>query len=220
MGSRKKSTDFRKGSKLGPKDHLITYEKPKQKPDWMTQAHYDAAPQTLTVRELKVGKKILVTTMLNANAVPKNELKALYKQRWNVELDLRNIKTTLGMETFSCKTPEMIEKEMWIYFLAYNLIRMTMVQAASLADLLPRQISFKHTLQIWRAWRQQSTTITDQESLQVLLILIAQNKVGNRAGRIEPRVIKRRPKPHPLMTEPRKQARERVRKFGHPRKQK
>ena len=217
MGSRKRSTDFRKGSRLGPRDHLITYAKPKRKSDWMSQEYYDAAPPTLTVRELKVNRKILVTTMLNANEVPKHELKELYKQRWNVELDLRNIKTTLGMETFSCKIPEMIEKEMWIYFLAYNLIRMTMVQAASLVDLLPRQISFKHTLQIWRAWRQQSTTITDQESLQVLLILIAQNKVGNRPGRIEPRVMKRRPKPYPLMTAPRKQARERVKKFGHPR---
>ena len=97
---------------------------------------------------------------------------------------------------------------------------MAMVQAASFADLLPRQISFKHTLQVWRAWRSHSRMITDQKSLEVLLELIAGNRVGNRPGRIEPRVLKRRPKPYPLMTEPREQAREKVKKFGHPKKQK
>ncbi|MEE8057087.1 MAG: IS4 family transposase [Pseudomonadales bacterium] len=220
FGARRKSADFRKGQRLGAKDHLITYEKPKKKPDWMTKEAYQAAPSTLTLRELKVDKKILVTTLLSPKYYSKNALKILYQDRWHVELNLRNIKTTMGMETFSCKTPEMIEKEMWIYLLAYNLIRLVMVQSASLADLLPRQISFKHTLQIWLAYRHQQGTIDNDKSLNVLCVLIAENCVGHRPGRIEPRAVKRRPKPYPLLMKPRSEARETVKKYGHPRKQK
>ena len=124
------------------------------------------------------------------------------------------------METLSCKTPVMAEKEMWVYFLAYNLIRITMAEAASWANLLPRQLSFKHTLQLWRAWRRQPCDRKDSESLQVLLALIVEKLIGNRSGRIEPRAVKRRPKPYHLLTEPRDQARIKVRKYGHPKKQK
>ena len=220
LGARQRSTDFRKGKKLGQTDHLIIYDKPKKKPDWMTQAHYDNAPDTLTVRELKVGHKILVTTMLSPKQAPKHALKALYKSRWQIELNLRNIKTTLGMDTFSCKTPGMVEKEMWVYFLAYNLIRLVMAESASLFDRLPRQLSFKHTLQLWRAWRQHAVNIDDSDSLDVLLRLIAQSKIGHRPGRIEPRVVKRRPKPFPAMRQPRECLRENVKQYGHPKKQK
>ena len=137
-GSRKRSTDFRKGEKLGVRDHLIVLNKPKKKPDWMSQEEYDEAPATLKVREFKAGGKIMVTTFLCPKQTPKAVLKALYRCRWNVELDLRNIKTTLGMETLRCKTPEMAIKELWVYLLAYNLIRLLMAQAALLADPLLR----------------------------------------------------------------------------------
>ena len=218
-GSRKKSTDFRQGKKLGAKDHLITYKKPKKKPDWMTEDYYQSAPNTLTIRELKVDHKILVTTLLCSKKTTKKALQDLYKNRWHVELDLRHIKTTLGMEVFSCKSPDMVEKEMWVYFLAYNLIRLVMAQSAALTGLLPRQISFKHTLQIWQVHRQRQHLIED-EYLLVLCLLIAENCVGNRPGRIEPRKVKRRPKPYPFLMEPRERARKTIRKHGHPKKQK
>ena len=112
----------------------------------------------------------------------------------------------------------MVEKEIWIYLLAYNLIRLLMAQAALLADLLPRQLSFKHTLQLWIAWRQSTSGSYDGGKLNVLFILIAQQRVGKRPRRIEPRAIKRRPKPFPLLTKPREIAREEVRKNGHPKK--
>ncbi len=80
-------------------------------------------------------------------------MKTLYKQRWHVELDLRQIKTTLGMERLSCKTPAMAEKEVWVYLLAYNLTRLMMAQAALEAHIMPRELSFKHTLQLFIAWR-------------------------------------------------------------------
>ena len=218
LGARKRMTDFRKGSKLGCRDHLIIYKKPKIKPEWMTEEFYTAAPEMLTIRELNVGKKVLVTTILSPTEASSSALKALYKSRWHVELDLRNIKTTLGMETLSCKTPEMAEKEMWTYFLAYNLIRIIMAEAASWADILPRQLSFKHTLQLWRACLQKSFSLDDSNKVQHLLCAIAKNIVGNRPGRIEPRAVKRRQKSFSLLKKPRVQAINEIKKNGHPKK--
>lgn len=214
QGARRRSTDFRRGQRLGQRDHLIELSKPKVKPAWMSQADYDHAPDTVTVRELATGGKILVTTLLCPKQTTKNELKALYKSRWNIELDLRNIKTTLGMDILSCKTPDMVIKEIWVYFLAYNLIRLLIAQAAFLADILPRQISFKHTLQLWVASNQ--CTVFGDDQLSGLFILIAQQRVGNRPNRIEPRAIKRRPKPYPLLTKSRDEARREIRRNGHP----
>jgi hypothetical protein len=217
LGARQRVTDFRRGQQLGPKDHLIEIFKPK-KPDWMSQEDYERAPQSITVRELKTKGKVLVSTLLSPKAYPKHEMKELFKQRWHVELDLRNIKTTLGMETLSCKTPQMVEKEIWVYFLAYNLIRLLMSQSALLTDVLPRQLSFKHTVQLWLAWSQNTQATGAQVDEGTLFILIAQKTVGNRPGRVEPRAVKRRPKPYPLLMEIRKKARERIRKHGHPKK--
>ena len=217
-GARKRSTDFRKGEKLGVRDHLIILTKPKKKPDWMDQDTYDRTPATLTVREFKADGKIMVTTFLCPKVAPKSALKVLYRSRWNIELDLRNIKTTLGMEILSCKTPEMAIKELWVYLLAYNLIRLLMAQAALLADRLPRQLSFKHTVQLWIAWQQRGGT-GGVVSINALLILIAGPQVGLRPGRVEPRAVKRRPKPFPLLTKQRQLAKEEILKNGHPKKQ-
>ena len=217
-GARRRSTDFRRGRHLGPRDHLIELTKPAKKPDWMTQADYERAPERITVRELHTGGKCLVTSLRCPSQTTKQEIKALYKSRWQVELDLRNIKTTLGMERLSCKTPAMAIKELWVYLLAYNLIRLLMAQSALLADLLPRQLSFKHTLQLWTAWAQQGIGTNDGAKLAALFVLIAQRQVGDRPGRCEPRAVKRRPKPFPLLTKPRSMARDEILKNGHPKK--
>ena len=112
----------------------------------------------------------------------------------------------------------MAEKEIWVYLLAYNLIRLLMAQAALLADIIPRQLSFKHTLQLWIVWRHNSTEGYDYHQRAVLFTLIAQQRVENRPGRIEPRAVKRRLKPFPLLTKPRSTARDNVQKYGHPKK--
>jgi hypothetical protein len=181
---------------------------------------YADVPEQLTVRELHVGGKTLVTTFLCPKDTPKGMLKALYWRRWHVELDVRNIKTTLGMETLRCRTPEMVRKELWAYLLAYNLIRLLMAQAALLADQVPRQLSFKHTVQVWISWHQHGGAGDDGVVMHALLLLIAEPRVGLRPGRIEPRQRKRRPKTFPLMTKPRQEAREEVRLNGPPKKQK
>lgn len=217
-GARQRRTDFRCGQRLGPRDHLIVLQKPIHKPDWMTQADFDQAPSTLMVRELRTGGKTLVTTLLCPKATHKSALKALFRSRWHVELDLRNIKSTLGMERLSCQTPTMARKEMWVYLLAYNLIRLMMAQAALHTDLRPRQLSFKHTLQLYIAWAHHSHGGNCDPTRDGLWVLIAQQRVGNRPGRLEPRAIKRRPKPYPLLTKPRALAREDIRTYGHPAK--
>jgi len=210
-GSR--GSDFRRGQRLGPRDHLVRWSRP-QRPSWMTPEQYAAFPEELTVREVKVGARVLVTTMLDQRRVRKHELCELYGRRWNVELDIRAIKTTLGMEVLSCLTPQMVEKELWVYLLAYNLIRLLMAQAADLSGVHPRQLSFKHAVQLWIAWTSVRPTCRPPESTQ-LFLLIAQIKVGNRPGRIEPRARKRRPKPYPWLKVPRAEARRQIRVYGH-----
>jgi hypothetical protein len=200
-GRRRRNTDFRRGQRLGTRDHLIRLEKPKRRPAWMSEADYASAPDSLVVRETRCGGKTLMSTFTDAKTVSAKALKMLYRERWQVEVSLRHIKTTLGMETLSCKSPVMAEKEAWIYLLAYNLIRLMMAQAASLAEKTPSQISFKHTLQLFIAWRQRSPDKT--MATRALFVLIAQQTVGNRAGRIEPRAVKRRPKQYPLLRQPR-----------------
>jgi hypothetical protein len=218
QGSRQRTTDFRLGQRLGQRDHLIVLEKPVIKPDWMSWAHYEQAPQSVTVRELRAGGKTLVTTFLCPKQTDKAAVKSLYQSRWHVELDLRNIKTTLGMERLSCQTPAMAIKEIWVYLLAYNLIRLMMAQAALVAHRLPRQLSFKHTVQMWFAWTQHDPGAEHEDKLYGLFVLIAQQRVGDRPGRIEPRAVKQRPKPYPMLTKPRAIMREYVREHGHPKK--
>lgn len=210
-------TDFRRGEQLGVRDHRVSWKKP-QRPEWMSVEDYRGYPDAITVREVKVGKKVLVTTLLNPRQTPKGELGQLFWQRWHVELDLRNIKITLGMERFSCKTPDMVEKELWVYLLAYNLIRLLMAEAAHQAQVLPRQLSFKHTLQIWVAWSARQFLCEAPEDMAGLFMLIAQIRVGNRPGRIEPRMIKRRPNRYTFLGAPRWKARRCIKRRGHAKK--
>lgn len=109
----RRHTDFRRRQKVGRLDHVVTWSKPKQKPHWLSHEEYDAAPETLRVREAHVGTKVLVTTLLSSSQASANELKHLYRQRWNIELDLRNIKSVLGLDRLACKTPAMNEKQWW-----------------------------------------------------------------------------------------------------------
>lgn len=214
-GARRRSTDFRRGRRLGERDHVIEFEKPKMRPSWMTVEAYAQAPDRLAVRELRVGGKTLVTTLVCAKQAPRNELKSLYRQRWHVELDLRSLKTTMGMEMLSSKSPAMAIKEIWVHLLAYNVIRRMMLQAACTHDVLPRQLSFKHALQLCMACRCHLIR-SDPNAELAILHLIAQRRVGQRPGRIEPRAVKRRPKPFSLLTKRRHLAREEVRRHGHP----
>ncbi|HHB95133.1 MAG TPA: hypothetical protein ENK88_08310 [Campylobacterales bacterium] len=109
---------------LGKNDHIITLKRPKDKPEWINEEEAKNRPKELKIREIKTGDKILITTFLDKKTMSVQIIKKLYKERWHIEVDFRNIKITLGLSTFKCKTPEMVEKEMWTHFLAYNIIRL------------------------------------------------------------------------------------------------
>jgi hypothetical protein len=216
-GARRRTTDFRRGISLGARDHIINISKPVKKPDWIEQERFDALPDTIAVRELKVKGKILVTTLVDAKNYSKHSLFRLYKRRWEIETNLGQIKTILGMNVLSCRTPEMIAREIWVYMLAYNLIRLLMAQSAQVAGLCPIDLSFKHCLQLWLNYLQQTATM-DEVALETLFIMMAQQRVARRPGRIEPRAIKRRPKPYPMLISSRAETREFIQAYGHPKK--
>ncbi|QDV74296.1 Transposase DDE domain protein [Botrimarina mediterranea] len=155
-----RKADFRKGKRLGKGDHIVQWPKPTtiRSVDWPT--HRDL-PDSITVRECRViigqagfrNKEIVVvTTLLDPKEFPKEEVAALYRVRWNAELDLRSVKTTMQMEV-RCKTSELVRKEIWTHVLAYNLIRTVMAQAASRHALPPRTISFKGAMQTLEAFQ-------------------------------------------------------------------
>ncbi len=134
----------------------------------------------------------------------------MYHARWLVELDIRAIKITRGMDILRCKSPEMVRKEMWACVLAYNLIRRIMLQSARASDMLLRQLSFAAALQsVAASWM--VIVLSDDSVAESLIEATLANLtgfiIGNRPGRVEPRAVKRRPKPHKLLTKPRDQAR-------------
>lgn len=198
-----RKVDFRRGRRLGAKDHLVEWHKPSQKPVWMSRQDYQALPSTLTVRELAVGGKVYVTTLLDAERFSKKALAKLYALRWTAELDLRTLKADLQMAKLRCQTPEMVRKEVAVHFLAYNLIRTAMAQAAQRHHQLPRELSFKAALQVLQAMKTQLLNLSE-DALEALLKAIVSTRIGQRQRPTQPRAIKQRPKPYPRLAVPRK----------------
>jgi Transposase DDE domain len=212
----RRRVDCRRGRRLGREDRLVTWKKP-DRPDWMSQAEYEAMPAELTVRVLRVRvqdktkrvrKLELVTTLRDAQQYRRKEVGSLFRQRWHAELDLRALKSQMQMEMLRTKTPEMVRKEVAAHLLAYNLIRGIMAEAARAAEVKPRQLSFtgaQHTIRAFEA-----VHLYDPARIALdfprLLELISEKRVGDRPDRYEPRAVKRRPKPHPLLRMPRKAA--------------
>jgi len=198
-----RKVDFRRGTHLGSKDHLVQWTKPSSKPVWMSAQEYQALPATLSVRELAVGGKVYVTTLLDAKRFSKRAITKLYGLRWVVELDLRTLKTELKMEKLRCQTPEMVRKEIAVHFLAYNLIRAAMAHAAQRHRQLPRTLSFKATVQLLEAMKTQLFDLS-QSALEALLKAIVSTPIGQRHRAAQPRAVKQRPKPYPRLAVPRK----------------
>ncbi len=200
-----RTVDFRRGKRLGKGDHIVQWPKPVRRRSW-DRTMYDALPEFLTIRETRVLVErpgfrsrsiIVVTTLLDRNAITNPDLAELYRARWNIELDLRSIKTTMQMDVLRGKTPESVRKEIWTHILAYNLIRTIMAQAASRRGLPPQTISFKATLQTLEAFqplidlqghRDDSFRMTLHHEL---LDAILNHCVANRPDRFEPRKRKR-----------------------------
>jgi len=189
--------------KLDRFDQWVEYLKPKQPPKWIDAEVYASMSQSIRVRELSYWVKqpgyrtrwiTLVTTLLDPKKYPAAELAKLYGQRWQVETNLRHLKTTMGMDILRTKTPDGVRKELTVFILVYNLVRLTMLEAASRQGVNTDRISFVDALR-WLA------SAMPGESSPPLIV----NPF--RPGRFEPRVRKRRPKEFPVMQAPRTELR-------------
>ncbi len=221
----RRRADFRRGRRLGPEDHVVAWPGP-ARPDWMDEATYAALPAEMAVREVRVRVRqpgfrtrvlVVVTTLLDAEAFERQDVALLYRIRWHAELDLRSLKQTMQMDVLRCKTPGMVRKEVWAHLLAYNLLRGLMARAAEAAGVLPIQVSFKGALQAVNAFAAVLWTASGAELEDLgrrLREAIGSHEVGNRPNRCEPRRRKGRPKPYPLLNEPRSQARARLAATG------
>lgn len=205
-------TDFRRGQRLGKDDHLVCWEKP-ARPNWMSREEYDAMPDSLTLREVRVRvtqksfrtrEILVVTSLLDAVKYPAEEIAKLYRWRWQAELELRSLKIVLQMDHLRCKTPHRVRNEFYMHLVAYNLVRQAMAAAAARAGVKPWTVSFKGTLQtLNRLLPLLAGNLATDAWCDALLDAIAAHVVGNRPDRFEPRVKKRRPKPYRKMTKPR-----------------
>jgi hypothetical protein len=217
--NKRRRCDMRRGTRLGKNDHIVVWSKPTIRPDWMDAESFTSLPKDLRMREVRVRisepgfrteEVVVATTLLDNEKYSAADLATLYRARWNAELYLRSIKTTLGMDVLRCKTPEMVRKELWAHLLAYNLIRTLMAEAAMSHDIPAHEISFKGTLQTMQAFAGYLMNATDEsaeELHQRLLQAIVAHRVGERPNRIEPRAQKRRPKGYPFLSKPRDVAR-------------
>jgi hypothetical protein len=185
--------------RLGRHDQIVDYVKPIVKPTWMSAADFAALPETLRLREVRFRIRVpgrrprtvtIVTTLLDPRRYTVKALAKLYERRWQIEVDLRHLKQTLGMEVLHCQSVTSVIKELLTFVAVYNLVRRVMVEAARKQRVEPRRISFVDALRWLR-------TAQPAEGIPILIV----NKP--RPGRYEPRVRKRRPKQFPLMTRPR-----------------
>lgn len=214
--------DFRKGQRLGPHDHLVTWTRP-DRPSWMSKEQYEQIPETMTLREVRVqvtvpGRRtkslVVVTSLTDPEAYSPEDIAELYGHRWNVELDIRHIKQTLGLDHVRCKTPDMVRRELWVTLLAYNLIRKLIATAAAVHGKQPRHLGLTLACQtVLSSWILLATGLSRNTHAlwRAALERIAANEVANRPDRVEPRVLKRRRHGYPLMQHPRWKLQQRLR---------
>lgn len=208
-----RGTDFRTGERLGKDDHLVFWTRPKR-PKWMSAEQYAMLPDELTLREvrIRVAQKgfrtqtlVVVTTLLDVEQYPPEEIALLYRRRWQAELHLRSLKIVLQMDHLRCKTPERVRNEFYTHLLGYNLIRGVMAAAAFQSGKSPWEISFKGTLQTLDQFLPiLLSSVSSEAWCKALLMAVATHIVGNRPNRFEPRLRKRRPKPYKHLREHRR----------------
>jgi hypothetical protein len=214
----RRRVDFRRGKRLAKDDILLNWTKPADRPATLSAEDFNALPDSLSVRQIRLQPKIkgfrvhriiLVTTLLDPKAFPAQALGELYFQRWSVELHFREIKTLLGLDILRCLSPQMVHKELLLHLIAYNLIRCLMQHAAIAHQVDLSRISFKGTLDTLHhfadAIRAAGASPKQQARLyREMLRLIALDQLPIRPQRSEPRAKKRRPNNYQLLTKPRK----------------
>lgn len=207
-----RKSDFRTGIRNGKDDHSIQLIKP-QRPEWMSLQEYDMYPEFIVIRETKIRvankgfrtREIFVhTSLLDDSEYSKEDIAALFRRRWQAELNLRSLKTIMQMDHLRCKKPHRVRNELRAHMLAYNLIRQVMRDVAISNNVQPWQLSFKGTLSTLVEMLPTLNAISNVDELcDVLFQSCQRHIVGNRQDRYEPRVLKRRAKGYKLMQKPR-----------------
>lgn len=196
-----------------PDGDILVWQRP-NKPRGMTGEQYRSYPKQLLMRQVTVdardknnrARQFKVVTTILTLSVDGKQIGDLYERRWNGEVDIRSIKSTMQMDILRCKTPDMIHKEIWTHLLAYNLLRTTMAVADNENDIEPRHVSFKGAKQALTAFAPKIEAARPEDRaplVNAMLTTMAYHRVGNRPGRWEPRARKRRPKPAARLTQPR-----------------
>jgi hypothetical protein len=206
---------------LGKNDRIVEWIKTKVIPVWMGLTEWETMPAALRIREIRFAVNLpgfrtravtVVTTLLDARAYPAEAFVELYRRRWMAELFLRDIKISMGMDVLRCKSPDMIERELRMFLIAYNLVRALILQAARKHMANPDRLSFKGTLSKVRQWAPALAISKNRKTLHrmsnALLFQIAFDPVPDRPNRIEPRAVKRRPKQYSRLIKPRREFRE------------
>ena len=212
--------DFRQGKLLGKEDRLVVWRRGR-KPTYRSPEYWAGLPDEITVRVVRVRAHVpgfrtrsvmLVTTLLDPVKYPPQALAQLYLRRWEMEICFRNLKTTLQMEHLSCKSPDMFDRELRLHFLSHNLVRRVALEAARRHLVPVQRISFAGTLGAMHTFAEACLRAPSQKAQQrvreELYRLLAADLVPERPGRREPRAVKRRPKPYPLLTAPCRRYRE------------
>jgi len=202
--------------RLGPGEWLVTWHKPPRRPDYLTEVEWAQLPATITVRIIHIRiqqkgfrtKEVwLCTTLLDPLAYPAAQIAVLYRRRWDMELCFRNLKTTMGMEELRCQTPQMVHKELLAFLIAHNFMRCLIAQAASTHQLCRTRISFKDAVDTARSFYQAMRLARSRRQAnrlyRRLLEILARDLVPLRPGRLEPRAVRRRPKPYDRLMKPR-----------------
>jgi hypothetical protein len=221
----RRKADFRTGRRLGKQDRLVTWVKPST---WLpsvgaSRRAFRRLPRTLTVRLIRIVREqrgcrtreiIVATTLTDPHTFPADEIRALYRDRWMAELNLRSLKTHLGMEVLRGRSPDVVRKEIGMHILAYNLIRLLMWRAAHKHGQVLHRLSFTGTLHRVRVTMPLLMLLNDlslrPRLITHLLMSIAHDAVPHRPDRVEPRRLKRRPKAYDLLNRPRHEFRGRV----------
>jgi hypothetical protein len=205
--ARSRKVDFRRAVKrLGPKDALFVWDKPKKASPFLDPQEWRGLPQEITVRLLRVCLErrgfrpqhlVLVTTLLDAILYPATELLATHARRWRLEMSLDDLKTTLGMEQLRSQSPAMVQKDLLVFLIAHNLVRWLMAQVAQEQGVEIDSLSFKGSMDGFRQWSQalaqhRGSRRTRAELWSQLLAVLAADTLPFRPGRLEPRAVKKR----------------------------
>ena len=202
--------------RIAPDEWLTVWSKPPKRPKYLSEAEWSAAPETITVRIIRVRiqqkafrtqELWISTTLIDPVVYPAAQIAQLYARRWDMELCFRDLKTTMGMEELRCRTPAMVHKELLAFLVAHNFIRCLIAQAASAHQVCRTRISFKGAVDAARSFHQAMRIARSRRHAQQLhrrlLEILAHDLLPLRPGRCEPRAVKRRPKPYSRLTKPR-----------------